>query len=278
MICGHHLSVRVKRKFRDTRVQLICFLLRKTGLGAQCDKGCFRRVTDAGISAIFALRCNCITTEYTGLKKSYKLCVRSDLGFVFILDLAFRCITDAGNIEGFLTIKDLTDCHFILSKSTGLICADNIYAAQRLNSEQAAYDRIFTCHLRHTERKNDSNYSGKAFRNSCNREADSSHKSIFPGLALSKYINYKDDQADRNTDDTEDLTEFCKVLLKRSLFIINRGKAAGDLTQFRIRTGFHDDTASASVGYRRTHVQHILSITDAAVFFKNYCRIFINRN
>ena len=111
-----------------------------------------------------------VIAEYRRKDQCVKNTFDLDRLAALVNDIALGSVSAALNIVFLITVIDDFDCHLILCESTCLIRADNVNAAQSLNSKKSLYDRVALSHLCHTYRKNDSDDCRQTFRNSCDCE------------------------------------------------------------------------------------------------------------
>ena len=174
-------------------------------------------------------------------------------------------------------VEDLNR-HLILCKSTCLIRADNVNTPQCLYCKKSLYYGIALRHLRHTDRKDDGNYSRKSLGDSSDRKRYGRHKSIHDSLLLNEDINKEYDDTYDDTYYGKYLAQCIKALLKGCCLILYAGKLIRDLTELGIAACAYNYTLCTSVCNSRTHEEHILTVTDGAVLIKDSLGILIDGN
>ena len=88
----------------------------------------------------------------------------------FVNNVSYGSISAAFDVILLFAVIHNLYGHLVLCKSTCLIRADNVNAAQSLYGKKSLYDGVALCHLCHADRKDDRYDCCKTFRDSCNSE------------------------------------------------------------------------------------------------------------
>ena len=165
------------------------------------------------------------------------------------------------------------DGHFVLGKRAGLIGADGLRAAERLDSRELADDRLALGHLGHAERKDDGHDGDQALGDGGDGERYGNHKGVEQGSrvgkdvahAVAEDVNAKDHDADDEHHNGEDAAELGKLHLQRRELFLGLGQGAGNLAHLGVHTGADHDGATTAVHHGGTHVAHVLAVAERHV-------------
>ena len=167
----------------------------------------------------------------------------------------------------------LDDGHFVLGKRAGLVRADGLRAAERLDGREFADDRLALGHLGHAERKDDGHDGDQALGDGSDGERDGNHKGVEQGSRVGKDVahtvaedvNAKDHDADDEHHNGEDAAELGKLHLQRRELFLGLGQGAGNLAHLGVHTGADHDGATTAVHHGGTHVAHVLAVAERHV-------------
>ena len=184
----------------------------------------------------------------------------------------------------------LDDGHLVLGKGTGLVGADGLRAAERLDSRKLADNRLALGHLGHAERKNDGHDGDQALGDGGDGERDGNHKGIEQGSRVGKDVAHavtddvdaKDDDADDDNHDGKDAAELGELHLQRRELFLGLGQGAGNLAHLGVHTGTDHDGATATVHHGGTHIAHVLAVAERHVVGArgelNHVGVLLNRH
>ena len=167
----------------------------------------------------------------------------------------------------------LDDGHLVLGKRAGLVRADGLRAAERLDGREFADDRLALGHLGHAERKDDGHDGDQALGDGGDGERDGNHKGVEQGSrvgkdvahAVAEDVNAKDHDADDKHHNGEDAAELGKLHLQRRELFLGLGQGAGNLAHLGVHTGADHDGATTAVHHGGTHVAHVLAVAERHV-------------
>ena len=236
----HHLAAGVERRLADTRVRIIEISRREAELCRIGDKGGLCRFADG--LALYGI----------------------PLGIGAQCHAAHETVLVLGEVAD--------DRHLVLRERAGLVGADDLRAAKRLDCRELADDRIVLAHLRDADREHDRDDGGKALRNGSNGKRDSDHEGIEheshvaeEAHAVFQPRDDEDEGADHDADDRKDLGELVELLLERRLLVLCLGQSVGNLAHLRVHASCDDDSTSTAIDDGRAHVAHVLAVAERDV-------------
>ena len=167
----------------------------------------------------------------------------------------------------------LDDGHLVLGKRAGLVRADGLRAAERLDSRKLADDCLALGHLGHAERKDDGHDGDQALGDGGDGERDGDHKGVEQGSRVGKDVTHavtddvdaKDHDADDDNHDGKDAAELGELHLQRRELFLGLGQGAGDLAHLGVHAGADHDGATAAVHHGGAHVAHVLAVAERHV-------------
>ena len=167
----------------------------------------------------------------------------------------------------------LDDGHLVLGKRAGLIRADGLRAAERLDSRKLADNRLALGHLGHAERQHDGHDGDQALGDGSDGERDGDHKGVEQGSRVGKDVanavtddvNAKDHDADDDNHNGKDAAELGELHLQRRELFLGLGQGAGDLAHLGVHAGADHDGATAAVHHGGAHVAHVLAVAERHV-------------
>ena len=167
----------------------------------------------------------------------------------------------------------LDDGHLVLGKRAGLVRADGLRAAERLDSRKLADNRLALGHLGYAERKDDGHDGDQALGDGGDGERDGDHKGVEQGSRVGKDVTHavtddvdtKDDDADDDNHNGKDAAELGELHLQRCELFLGLGKSAGNLAHLGVHAGADHDGATATVHHGGAHVAHVLAVAERHV-------------
>ena len=164
-----------------------------------------------------------------------------------------------GGEQALIAARRRRDGHAVLRERTGLVRADDLRAAERLDCREPADDRTAAAHVRHTDRQHDRHDRGQPLRNGRDRKAHGDEERV--------EHDREHDRADAQHQPRQDAAQLRQAQLQGRLVLLRLRKCVGDVPHLRLHTGLGDDGAAAPVDDAAAKVEHIAAVaeTDLAV-------------
>ena len=175
--------------------------------------------------------------------------------------------------------------HFVLSQCASLVGADHLGTAQGLHSGQTADHRIAFGHFGYTDGQNHRNHCSQALGDGCHCQRNSDHKGFQntgDGIILLHHqVKNEDKYTDAQHQPAQGLAQLIQLTLQRGLLILCLCQHTGNFTHLGIHTGFGNDSLATAIDHSRTHVAHVLPVTQRHIrilFNTQYLNVLIYRH
>ena len=155
--------------------------------------------------------------------------------------------------------------HFVLGQGTGFIRADDLGAAQRLHSGQAADDGISFGHIGNADAEHHRHHGGKALGNGGHRQRHGDHEGVEDHIRRERtgaqQLHAEDQHADHQHQLGEDAGKLGQLALKRRLPLLRVGQRIGDLAHLGVHTGMGDHHTATAIDHSGAHIDHVAAVT-----------------
>ena len=165
-----------------------------------------------------------------------------------------------------VTPRRRRDGHAVLRERTGLVRADDLRAAERLDCREPADDRAAAAHVRHADRQHDRHDRGQPLRNGGDRKAHGDEERIEHDAAADRsgaqHADREHDRADAQHQPRQDAAQLRQAQLQGRLVFLRLRKCVGDVPHLRLHTGLGDDGAAAPVNDAAAEVEHVAAVAE----------------
>ena len=175
--------------------------------------------------------------------------------------------------EAILVLGEVAhDGHLVLGEGACLVRANDLRAAQGLDGGELADDGVVLAHLGDANGEHDGHHGGQTLGDGGDGERHGDHERVEnerhvveEAHAVLEPGDHKDQGADHDANDGENLGELVELLLKRRLLVLGTREGVGDLAHLGVHARGNNHGAATAVYHGGAHVAHVLAVAERDV-------------